>query len=905
MTNIMTPRHNLDREPPYFFGREAIYNLVRSELLSTNQPIILKGFGGIGKSTIAKKIAYNCLEMNVFQVVVWLDIRQYRETRRIDLNSILDTISRVYDPNMPIVQVSDIQLKLENIIRILSRCSVLLIFDNFEGIIGFPEEKAICAFINQLPMAVSPPTHKDDILRVIVTSREMSRSLDTLQPKIHLVDKLDIENAKELIEQKFNDLSIKFNLEEQQQTRLYNLTHGIPKLIEFAVGQIRYLPFKEVEHSFEFNKPLERSDKIYGYLFYRAWGEILTEKHKQILMSMTYFVEHAPREALIYLTNIEYREFSRYVKDLCNMSLLEIDHLENNHIVYKMHPLTQKICEAELDNRINFYELSAKKFVDYYLEYCQKPYETNRSLLERETKNIIAAIKLAERLTMVESLIKFHRPVNRYLWLAGYWPERIDVNQSIIEAYRLTNNLLLEARILVEDIGFTYLRFEQLQSAEKYVRQGLVIFKEIGDSKGIALAKRHLGKSALLKAEYELVENNRNWRDYFEEAQTLYTSSLRIRKELICSNREEELSVADLDLDFGRLYCLWGRKSEREGRNLQRVEFISEALELYDKSIVASNRGLELFKKLHNQRGISKAMGNLGNVYKQHGIYYLEEGKSDEAFSEFEKARKFYNNSLEISQDINKIDEIAHAKWGLAEIYEFYVNNWEQVDKIDLAFELVQDSNLLYRRMATPADIRVTQDLLDRVSSRRSEIIAINDTLYLEKPTTTDQTTQKANRKGETPMLDTVAIPVLMKAVEFIFGEGSKILEERRKRRLSLETAEEQKGSHTKTASGKAAINVTSGVFFSREMVIDQPIEEAMWLSSKVKIEHLVSLLDTYTKNYYFAKEKYAKWGGASVPPIVMHELEEAEEGIAKNSQELQDALSKIYGKKVVKPEKE
>ncbi len=42
-------------------------------------------------------------------------------------------------------------------------------------------------------------------------------------------------------------------------------------------------------------------------------------------------------------------------------------------------------------------------------------------------------------------------------------------------------------------------------------------------------------------------------------------------------------------------------------------------------------------------------------------------------------------------------------------------------------------------------------------------------------------------------MLETVSIPILLKAVEFLFDEGKKILEERRERRKAQNTASEEK----------------------------------------------------------------------------------------------------------------
>src|SRR3990170_753005 len=56
--NASAVRHNLEREPPYFFGHERTLELLVRELLERNQVIILKGFGGIGKSSLLGKRAF-------------------------------------------------------------------------------------------------------------------------------------------------------------------------------------------------------------------------------------------------------------------------------------------------------------------------------------------------------------------------------------------------------------------------------------------------------------------------------------------------------------------------------------------------------------------------------------------------------------------------------------------------------------------------------------------------------------------------------------------------------------------------------------------------------------------------------------------------------------------------------
>ena len=66
------------------------------------------------------------------------------------------------------------------------------------------------------------------------------------------------------------------------------------------------------------------------------------------------------------------------------------------------------------------------------------------------------------------------------------------------------------------------------------------------------------------------------------------------------------------------------------------------------------------------------------------------------------------------------------------------------------------------------------------------------------------------------------------------------------------------------------------------------------------ELEHLLKLKDTYSKRYQLAKEKISIYGTLDTPYKVLHELEEAEEGIEDVVTKLKSTLAKIYNKEIV-----
>ena len=151
--------------------------------------------------------------------------------------------------------------------------------------------------------------------------------------------------------------------------------------------------------------------------------------------------------------------------------------------------------------------------------------------------------------------------------------------------------------------------------------------------------------------------------------------------------------------------------------------------------------------------------------------------------------------------------------------------------------------------------------------------------------------------------MDTFSIPVLIKAVDFLFEEAKKILEERRERRKTQQKATKPKPVHD--APQITIENKSSDIIQSKEAALKTPVIEAVWLDTEEEIKHLVTLFEIHIRNYYLAKEQYAKWGSALVPLIILNTLVDEENAIAEITHKLQDTLSRVYAKKVIVPRDE
>ena len=146
-------------------------------------------------------------------------------------------------------------------------------------------------------------------------------------------------------------------------------------------------------------------------------------------------------------------------------------------------------------------------------------------------------------------------------------------------------------------------------------------------------------------------------------------------------------------------------------------------------------------------------------------------------------------------------------------------------------------------------------------------------------------------------MIDPTQLPILLKAIDFIFDEGHKILEERRERRRMQENPPREQAPEP--AEEVAVLEVQEPAEVKKDLLTAK-VDEIRWQNHEAEVQHLVRLLETYSRNYQVSREQYAKWGSALVPPIIVSNLTEAENAVLETLQKLEDTLSKVYEKDII-----
>ena len=145
-------------------------------------------------------------------------------------------------------------------------------------------------------------------------------------------------------------------------------------------------------------------------------------------------------------------------------------------------------------------------------------------------------------------------------------------------------------------------------------------------------------------------------------------------------------------------------------------------------------------------------------------------------------------------------------------------------------------------------------------------------------------------------MIDPLQVPILLKAIDFVFDEGRKILEERRERRKTNDDSQK--------SDNHEAVKEITPIEPEKEKEIKQgllssKIDEILWQSHEREVESLVKQLGKHTQSYYILKEQYATWGSALVPPVIVLQMNEKENLMIETIKRLEDILSKVYKKDI------
>lgn len=341
------------------------------------------------------------------------------------------------------------------------------------------------------------------------------------------------------------------------------------------------------------------------------------------------------------------------------------DELDEAKRRYSIHPLTRAYAGRKLGEDARFEKNVRLKTVRYYLDFGKqhggKRNWQGHDLLEAERENIIATMSWAYDAKDWQAVLKFRNTMADFLWMRGYWTERIRCAEQAIDACKHLREQQSLAWCMVYDLAWTYLRRGDESEAKQHVSNGQVIFEKIGDKKGIALSLRHLATIARRQGD-------------IEEAQKLFQKSLAVSGEA-----DDESLTANIKVDLANLANWHLRDSQMAKREYEQAQAI--------------------FERLSDQEGLARALCGLGHIA-------ITEQDYDGAKSLFEQA-------LAISQATGRRDQIAFIKWGFATLEE-------QAGNLLASLSLAREAHEVFWRLGVMPEGEMTRALVERLKGKLS-----------------------------------------------------------------------------------------------------------------------------------------------------------------------------------------
>jgi len=411
------PRPNLP-PPTYsrFIMRCDAYDAVLDGLRSALPLTAIVSMGGMGKTSLARAVAGDCLEKRVqpaFAAVVWVSDKDRSGTT--SLSVMLDEVARVLDhPGIASLPFAEKQRDIE---RLLRAQAVLVVLDNAETV----TDAAVVEWLARLPA----PS------RALLTSR--------VSPPAHLpaclvnLGRFDRTQSRELMAERIRrgPLSRTPGVLDQLDA-LADATGGNPKAIELALGLAQRRPLPEVVAALK----TASLDSLFDELFAHAWS-LLDASGVRLLLALALFPTSAAEAALAYTTDLPRPVFQRTVDYLADLSLLDIERDDLRAPPrYAMHPLVRAFAAARLAERPEEAAALRRRWVAWCADlagsvaFCWDDLD-RLALLDPEHETVQTALEWVASQGDDRETLRLCEGVRYYYNVRGLWDERRMANYSL------------------------------------------------------------------------------------------------------------------------------------------------------------------------------------------------------------------------------------------------------------------------------------------------------------------------------------------------------------------------------------------------------------------------------------------------------------------------------------------
>jgi tetratricopeptide (TPR) repeat protein len=453
--------------------------------------VSVRGFGGVGKSTLAIEAAWEAVRRGLFNRVCWVRMAPtYADSSEL-LGHILDTVGKTLG-SRSVLGVDEIDEQRDLVLRLLSEVKALVVIDNTENVPGQQHDQ-IVQFVRDLPL----PTC------ALIVSREMQRKSE-LETMIHLEGMTEKE-ALPFLEARAAEQSIA--LSDQQAGYLFDITRGNPRAMLFALGwMVKYgLPAEDV-----LDGRMQEVSALLDNLLGRVY-ERLDEDEELTLNVMPLFAEPVPRSPIAAASGLAGQP-ARVKAALGNLHarfLVDVDAKKQ----YSIAPLTNIFLRERADKAgartgarpaRDFWANAYDRLIEHCLEEFQnaKPYE-RIDFVRSFRQTILDQMRWAADHRHDRQLTDLMFYVGGPLGELGYWRNKLTWGESALQAAETIGDHSRVAWHRIFDLGWTHFQRGDVQTAEEILRKGLAQAEKQDYGEGMSIALRNLAQVALRRGQHE------------------------------------------------------------------------------------------------------------------------------------------------------------------------------------------------------------------------------------------------------------------------------------------------------------------------------------------------------------------------------------------------------------------
>ena len=667
---------NLPRRP-YFVGREEEIKAILQSLQPNSRTFIvgIEGIGGMGKSTLAIEVAYQCVEKDLFESVIWISAKEATLTlhgiepvmpEAKTLSDILITIgTSLGNPTIGNLSITD---QIKRAYNLLSKRTTLLVLDNFESL-SRNEQRDILDFLRRSPIT----------LKVVITSRER-----VAEGQIIRLQGLSFDESNALLEWDAQQKNI--HLTKDQNRYLVDLTGGLPLALLWVQGQIAVLGYSATQVLDKLS--LDTDIPILQYCFNHSWNLLRHGHEKKLLFVLALQPDSVSREALKEISGSEDSDsFEIAISDLLQLTL--IDH-EHGLDYFNVLPLTRRFIRTQFASDRKFIKQAELKTAQYYAKLLSqksgfKEWRGYDELL-LDRNNILSVAQwcyksiqkkqsspspLSKQIRNVaEILVQIGIQFGSVLWQRAYWYDRLTLAHAASSAAKL----LLDWKSVstfARNISWIYFYQGDYLRALHWAEEALSATTKTEDELLIAAAKRSLGTIELRLGNFDRSE--RLLKDVLKTSEAFANDDYGIY-----SKGFAQYGLGDLEYERGDIKAA--------------TEWYQRALDTWQDPV-----------RKDPVRHISYALNGLGFVA-------LKEKR-------YEDAKRFFTEGVRSAEEFGRVDERARGQFGLASVY------FETGTDLKTALALVNESSESFQQQGMQYEIQKSQALQEKILNAQSQTI--------------------------------------------------------------------------------------------------------------------------------------------------------------------------------------